>query len=105
MEQIWSDLWSERSKGPKVAEKQPSGDIWYLMDVWSQDWRFLDFGSAGICNDLQRSAEICRKSLDQTGFGPSRSNVQDQMSGDQTSGDQTSRDQLSGEQTSKDQTS
>ena len=39
-------------------------------------------GFAEIFRDLQRSAEICRKSLDQTGFGPLRS-----MSGDQTSGD------------------
>ena len=41
------------------------------------------------CIPLQTSQVICRKSLDQTRFGPSRSNVRDQMSGDQTSGDQT----------------
>ena len=30
VEQIWLDLWSERSKGPKVAEKQP---LYYQTDV------------------------------------------------------------------------
>ena len=74
--------------GEQKTRDQRSGDQ-TSGNFWTLDLQ----GYAKICKDLERSAEICRKSLDQTGFGPSRSNVwrsnvrRSNENGDQTSGE------------------